>query len=290
MPTPVSLPPLVDAAWVRSHPEAVPADVRWYLDGRSGRDAYLRGHLPGAVWVDVDTVLSAPPTRTGGRHPIPSAEDFARALGGLGIGEDDVVVAYDDNGGAYAARLVWLLRRLGFPAALLDGGLTAWTPLENGEVIRPPVTRRAVPWPEGMFLSAGQVERMASLGSGVVLDARAPGRYAGADVLPGEPRAGHIPGAVSAPWAGNLTADGVFLPPERLRLRYRELGVDGDTEVAVYCGSGVTACHDLLALELIGAGAAALYPGSWSAWSADPRRPVVRGDRPWPHDQEEARA
>lgn len=274
--------PVVDAGWVREHRERIVlADVRWYLDGRSGREAHLTGHLPGAVWVDVDTVLSAPPSESGGRHPLPDEREFARALGTLGIGDDTTVVAYDDSGGAYAARLVWLLRRTGGRAALLDGGLQAWDGgLETGPVVPVPVTRTPVSWPKELLRTADEVEASLAAGTAVVLDARAPDRYSGATVLPSDVRSGHVPGARSAPWAANLTDEGRFAPAARLAAHYAALGVTPGTDVVVYCGSGVTACHDLLALELAGVPTAALYPGSWSAWSADPSRAVATGEEP----------
>ncbi|WP_333745161.1 sulfurtransferase [Streptomyces ardesiacus] len=272
------LPPVVDAGWVSDHRDTlVLADVRWFLDGRSGHDAYLTGHLPGAVWVDVDTVLSAPPDETGGRHPLPEPAAFARALGALGIGDGTTVVAYDADGGPYAARLVWLLRRTGRSAALLDGGLTGWPgDTETGAVVLPEARMTPVKWPREALQSADQV----ASGDAIVLDARAADRYSGANVLPTDIRSGHIPGARSAPWSGNLRPDGTFRSPAELRVRYRALGVDGDSDVIVYCGSGVTACHDLLALEHAGISGTALYPGSWSAWSADLSRPVATGVEP----------
>uniref|UniRef100_A0AAU2VQU1 Sulfurtransferase n=1 Tax=Streptomyces sp. NBC_00008 TaxID=2903610 RepID=A0AAU2VQU1_9ACTN len=271
-------PPVVDAAWVREHREGlVLVDVRWFLDGRSGYDAYLAGHLPGAVWADVDTVLSAPPDEKEGRHPLPDPDAFARALGALGIGDGTTVVAYDADGGAYAARLVWLLRRTGRPAALLDGGPGGRPEgTETGGVTLPEARLTPVEWPEEVLRSADQV----AAGNAVVLDARAAGRYSGETVLPSDIRSGHIPGARSAPWSANLTADGTFATPEQLRERYEALGVREGSEVVVYCGSGVTACHDLLALERAGITGAALYPGSWSAWSADLSRPVASGPEP----------
>ncbi|MER6342526.1 rhodanese-like domain-containing protein [Streptomyces tendae] len=272
------LPPVVGAGWVSAHRDTVVlADVRWFLDGRSGYDTYLTGHLPGAVWVDVDTVLSAPPDETGGRHPLPDPADFARALGALGIGDGTAVVAYDADGGPYAARLVWLLRRTGRPAALLDGGLAGWPgETETGAVVLPEARLTPVKWPQEALRSADQV----ASGDAIVLDARAADRYSGATVLPTDTRSGHIPGARSAPWSGNLKPDGTFLSPAQLRQRYRALGVDGDRDVVVYCGSGVTACHDLLALEHAGVTGTALYPGSWSAWSTDLSRPVATGGEP----------
>lgn len=285
---PVSLPPVLGIDWLLGHREdVVLADVRWYLDGRSGQDAHLTGHLPGAVWVDVDTVLSGPPSVELGRHPIPDAAAFATALGELGIGDDATVVAYDDSGGAYAARLVWLLRTIGTPAALLDGGLAAWPgDLEQGPVTRRPVPRTAVPWPAAPFRSADDVEQAVATGAAVVLDARAGDRYSGVSVLPSDVRSGHVPGARSAPWVRNLTAEGTFASPAELRRHYASQGVTDSTDVIVYCGSGVTACHDLLALEHAGARHGTLYPGSWSAWSADPARAVAVGEDPTPTSKE----
>ncbi len=268
--------PVVGSDWVLAHlGDVTVVDVRWYLDGRSGSAAYEAGHLPGAVWADLDTVLSAPPDPAGGRHPIPTPEAFAEGLGRLGIADDATVIAYDDNGGAYAARLVWLLRLLGRPAALLDGGLQAWPgELETGVVTRPAVPRQVVDWPADAFRTADEAAQAT-----VLLDARAPERYSGESVLPSDVRSGHIPGAVNAPWAANLTEHNTFAAPARLREHYGALGVTGGSDVTVYCGSGVTACHDLLALELIGV-RASLYPGSWSAWSAEPARPISTGNQP----------
>ena len=143
------IPPVVGAAWLQDHrDDIVVADVRWYLDGRSGRDAYAGGHLPGAVFVDLDAVLAGPATREGGRHPLPDPEGVARGMAGLGIGDGDTVVAYDDDGGVMAARLVWMLRATGHDAALLDGGIAAWDGLLETETPpRPPATFTAVPWP-----------------------------------------------------------------------------------------------------------------------------------------------
>ncbi len=276
-----TLPPLVDADWLADHlDEVVVADVRWYLDGRSGRDAHAAGHIPGAVFVDVDTDLTAPPSAADGRHPLPSPEAFAASLGRLGIGPSDPVVAYDDAGGAMAARLGWMLRVLGRPAALLDGGIGAWDgPLEAGAVDRAPAEVAPEPWPTDSLLDADAVAAGLRSGRLVVIDARAAERYRG-EVEPVDPQAGHIPGAVNVPHTGNVDADGRFLGPDALRARFAEASVDGLRDVAVYCGSGVTACHDVLAIELAGLGRARLYPGSWSQWSSDPRRPVATGDRP----------
>jgi thiosulfate/3-mercaptopyruvate sulfurtransferase len=288
MSEPIRLPgPVVDAGWLADHlDEVVVADVRWYLDGRSGRAAYEGGHLPGAVFVDLDTDLSAPPDTAGGRHPLPSPERFAAALGRLGIGPDTPVVAYDDAGGSIAARLWWLRHLLGEPTAVLDGGLTAWSgELPTDAVATGPVARDAHPWPEDRLAGAEDVEQARIRQGTVIIDARAAGRYQG-EPNPADPRPGHVPGALSAPWVDNLDpGTGRFRPPDELRARFAALG--GPDTVIAYCGSGVTACHDLLALELAGRPSDAnprtrLFPGSWSAWAADPSREVETGPGPGP--------
>lgn len=271
------LSPFVDGGWLRDHrEEVVVADVRFYLDGRSGRAAHEAGHVPGAVFVDLATVLAGPATDAGGRHPLPDPATFARGMAAAGIGDDDVVVAYDDAGGVMAARLVWMLRAIGRDAALLDGGLAAWDgPLEQ-----------APPSPSPAIFTAGQwpPERLATIDDAadrrnVVLDARPPARYAGAaDLL--DPRAGHVPGARNVPAAGAIGADGRLLPVEDLRARFADAGVTDAAEVVSSCGSGVTACFNLLAMEHAGLGRGRLFPGSWSAWSRDRSRPVVTGHEP----------
>ncbi|CAM3811433.1 sulfurtransferase [Nocardiopsis rhodophaea] len=277
---PAHLPVVVTASWLARNIDAVRvADVRFYLDGRSGRDAYLGGHLPGAVFADVDTDLAAPPTTGGGRHPLPTPGDFAAALGRLGIGDDTPVVAYDDAGGSMAARLVWMLRVLGGSAALLDGGIQAWTgALETGAVTPEPRPRTPRPWPADRVVDTATVRSATADPSQLLLDARVHGRYTGAEPAPVDARAGHIPGARSAAWPDNLAEDGHFAAPERLRERFAALGADTATTVTAYCGSGVTACHDLLALEHAGFTGARLYPGAWSAWAADGELPVETGD------------
>ena len=253
------------------------ADVRWWLDGSQGRDQYLESTLPGAVYVDLDGDLSGPPTREGGRHPLPTPEDLAASLGRLGIGEDDVVVAFDHGPGVAPARLVWMLRTLGQRAAVLDGGLAAWDgPTAPGGARRPATRRRARPWPEERVVDTATVLARVSDGADVVLlDGRSAERFAGTAEEPhGAPR-GHIPGARSAPATDHLVG-GRLLALKELRVRYAALGALEASEVIAYCGSGVAACVDLLALEELGV-AARLYPGSWSAWSADPARPVATG-------------
>ncbi|MGH9036485.1 MAG: sulfurtransferase [Acidimicrobiia bacterium] len=275
--------PLVDAAWLAAHLEdVVVADVRWYLDGRSGRDAYDSGHIPGAIHVDVDTDLSAPPTRPGqGRHPLPTPDAFAATMGSLGIGDGDRVVAYDDAGGAMASRLVWMLRVTGHDAALLDGGIAAWDgPLEAAPGKRPQAQFSAGSWPQGHLAGFDDVSRAAEDDGPIVVDARSAARYRG-EPHPLDDRSGHVPGARSLPFAGNVDSEtGRFLTPERLRERFAAVGIDAGTDVVAYCGSGVTACHNLLALELAGLGQGRLFVGSWSGWSADPDRPAATGDKP----------
>jgi thiosulfate/3-mercaptopyruvate sulfurtransferase len=255
-------------------------DVRWRLDQPDGRPDYLAGHIPGAVYVDLDTELSdhARPV-TEGRHPLPSTAALQAAARRWGVRRDDVVVVYDDLGGQSAARAWWLLRDAGVDVRLLDGALAAWRDagfeLETGDV-EPrggDVTLRRGLMPT---LDLDGAATFADVGT--LLDARAAERYRG-DVEPIDPRAGHIPGAISAPTAGNLSADGRFLPADALRTRFRELGVEAGAPVAVYCGSGVTAAHEVLALELAGLGAA-LFPGSWSAWAQHPELPIATGPSP----------
>lgn len=266
------IPPVVDTDWLAAHPGAVRADVRWYLDGRSGRDAYVSGHLPGAVFVDLDACLAGPAGPAVGRHPLPSPERFAQSMGRLGISDGSVVVAYDDAGGTVAARLVWMLRVLGTGSALLDGGIDAFEgALEAGWTEPVPGRFTPRPWPE---VALAGIDEVAAAGQ-VVIDARDPARYRG-EVEPVDPRAGHIPGAVSVPCRANLAADGRFLPPEELRARFSAAGVGAGT--ISYCGSGVTACHNLLAMEYAGLGPGRLYPGSWSQYSADPSRPAATGE------------
>ncbi len=266
--------PVADPQWVREQGDRVVlADVRWYLDGRSGRAAYDSGHLPGAVFVDLDRWLARPASPAAGRHPLPDPEVFAAGMAALGIGDDDTVIGYDDAGGVIAARLVWMLRATGHEAALLDGGLAAYPgELVLAEPHRPPADFTPRPWP---------AERLASIddavgGEFVVLDAREGARFRG-ETEPVDPRAGHIPGARSLPCRENLDADGRFLPVADLRERFVSVGAGGGAEVVSYCGSGVTACHNLLALEHAGLGVGRLYPGSWSQYSATDR-PAATGD------------
>ena len=272
---------MVSVNWWQQHrDEVVLADVRWYLDGRSGRDAYDAGHLPGAVFVDLDRWLAAGASPEAGRHPLPDPAVFAAGMAGLGIADDSTVVAYDDAGGTIAARLVWMLRVTGHAAALLDGGLPAYqaplekTLLEKTLPERPPARFTPRPWP---------ADRLAGIGDTtdpglVVLDARDRSRYRG-DSEPADPRPGHIPGARNLPCRENLAPDGTFLPVARLRERLAGVGVTDAAQVVSYCGSGVTACHNLLVLEYAGLGEGRLFPGSWSQYSHT-SRPAALGDAP----------
>ncbi len=267
--------PFVDAAWLTEHrDEVVLADVRFYLDGRSGRAAYEAGHIPGAVFVDMDTVLSEPHSDDGhGRHPLPTPERFAEGLAALGIGDEHTVVAYDDAGGVIAARLVWLLRATGHQAALLDGGLAAWpaaTLHHDYPQPRPAAHFTPTPWPTHRLATIDEVAATDE----VLIDARDRGRFGGGPD-PVDPRSGHIPGARSVPTREHLDADSRIAGPEQLRATFAQAGIGPGTGVISYCGSGVTACHNLLALEHAGLGPGRLYPGSWSEWSRDPARPVA---------------
>jgi thiosulfate/3-mercaptopyruvate sulfurtransferase len=266
--------PVVDVDWVRAHRDGlVLADVRAYLDGRVGRDAYAAGHLPGAVFVDLDHDLAAAPSAAEGRHPLPPPEAFSVRMEALGIGDTDTVIAYDDAGGVMAARLVWMLRALGRDAALLDGGIGAWDgELETAVPQRPRATFAPNPWPADRL--AGIED--ATSGSYVVIDARQPERFRG-ETEPIDPRPGHIPGARSVSCRENVDATGRFLPAEVLRERFAAAGVTDGAEVVSYCGSGVTACHNLLSLERAGFAPGRLYPGSWSQYAAT-GRPAATGD------------
>ena len=271
-----ALPPFLDVATVRNDLDRfVLVEMRWSLDGSEGRERYLAAHLPGAVHVDLDTVAAGPPTAVGGRHPLPDPARFAADLGALGIADHDRVVVADQGPGAIAARLAWMLRAIGGDAAVLDGGVAAWDgPLDRGEVTRPPVTRRVRPWPADRLADTDAVAALTGDDTAVVLDARDRARFLG-EVEPTSSPPGHVPGARNAPFADNLD-QGRLAPPDRLRATYAAIGALDADEVVAYCGSGVTACHDLLVLEALGV-TGRLYPGSWSAWSADPARPVATG-------------
>lgn len=249
-------------------------DVRWQLGGPNGRTAYEAGHLPGAVYVDLDTELAGPPGGGGGRHPLPDPESFGAAMRRAGVSSDRSVVVYDGGQGWAAARAWWLLRWAGHgDVRVLDGGLAAWDGELSTDVPRPREGDfRAKPG-ELPVLDADGAAALARIG--VLLDARAGERYRG-DVEPIDRVGGHIPGALSAPTGENVGEDGRYLPAARLADRFAALGASGDAEIGVYCGSGVSGAHEVLALEIAGL-RAALYPGSWSEWTSDASRPVATG-------------
>lgn len=255
-------------------------DVRWSLGGPAGIQEYRRGHLPGARFVDLDTDLAGTPGGGRGRHPLPDARWFQAAMREAGVCARRPVVVYDAAGGLSAARAWWLLRYFRHPdVRLLDGGYAAWTgyglPTEVGELPLRPGDFSATPGAMPL-LDAHSAARLAR--DGVLLDARAAERYRG-EVEPIDPVAGHIPGARSAPTTASLGSDGRFLPGDELREHFVAAGVEPGSTVGAYCGSGVTAAHEVLALELAGV-AGALYPGSWSEWVSDPERPVATGPEP----------
>ncbi|MEW1614194.1 MULTISPECIES: sulfurtransferase [unclassified Streptomyces] len=252
-------------------------DVRWQLGGPHGRPAYEAGHLPGAVFVDLDTELAGP-AGSGGRHPLPDPEAFGAVMRRAGVGQDTPVVVYDGGQGWAAARAWWLLRWCGHAdVRVLDGGLAAWTGDLSTEIPHPAEGDFR---PEPGALPTLDADAAAALArTGLLLDARAAERYRG-DVEPIDRVGGHIPGAVSAPTTSNVAEDGRYLPAGRLTERFAGLGAGTSGEaVGVYCGSGVSGAHEVLALEIAGI-RAALYPGSWSEWSADPARPVATGPEP----------
>lgn len=256
-------------------------DVRWTLPRPDGRPAFAEGHLPGAVYVDLDTELAQHLTPQDGRHPLPDPAAFEASARSWGIREQDEVVAYDGGGNYASARVWWLLRDAGFDRVrLLDGALPAWTEagfaLESGE---------SAAVPGDVSLSSGQLPALTLdevggfvSGGGALLDARAPERYRG-DEEPIDPRAGHVPGALNAPTGGNLDDDGRFRSADELRGRFAKLGVDGTRPIGTYCGSGVTATHNLVGLALAGFDGA-LFPGSWSQWSNHDELPVATGAAP----------
>lgn len=279
--------PIVSAAWLlehAAHPDLRIADLRWSLGGPPGRDRYAAGHIPGAIFLDLDHDISAPRGSGPGRHPIPTPSRLAEVLSERGIGDEHVVVAYDDAGGTVASRLWWLFEHFGHAgtAAILDGGISAWTDAGRTLTVdapdHPPATwRTRAPRTDDVVDAAIVDARRLDPGT-LLLDVRAPERYRG-ELEPIDPRAGHIPGAVSAPSAGNLQPDGRLLSPEGLADRFRALGATDGRRVIAACGSGVNATQTILAMRLAGMDAQ-LYEGSWSDWSSDPARPAAMGPDP----------
>ncbi len=266
--------PIIGPDWLGDRlADIVVCHVGTTMTGADPYRTYLGGHLPGARYVSLDDALAGPPAPVVGRHPLPSPEEFAATLSAIGVDEHATVVAYDDRGGAFAARLVWMLRIIGQPAAVLDGGIAAWPhALEAGPVATTPVDRTPVPWPAGALADSDAVQTHLDAG-GIVVDSRDAARYRG-EVEPIDAVAGHVPGAVNLPFADNLV-DGRFRPASELADRFAMIAADDDP--IVYCGSGVTACHNALAIEAAGRSLPRVYVGSWSGWSTEPGRPVARG-------------
>ncbi|MFF7637952.1 sulfurtransferase [Kitasatospora sp. NPDC008050] len=273
------VPVLLDIRWQLTAPTAG-AGRATGVGGSVGAAEYAAGHLPGAVFVDLDEVLAAPPG-AGGRHPLPDPAALGAALRSAGVSAARPVVVYDGGPATSAARAWWVLRWAGHPEVrVLDGGFAAWRAAGQPESTEVPEPAAGDFTPNPGRLPTLDADRAAELArTGLLLDARAGERYRG-ETEPLDPQAGHIPGAVSAPTFENNAADGRFRPAAELVERFRALGADGQRaagkQVGVYCGSGVTAAHQALALEVAGY-QAALYPGSWSEWSNDPRRPVATG-------------
>jgi thiosulfate/3-mercaptopyruvate sulfurtransferase len=270
----MSFGPLVEADWLRdniSDENVRLIDFRWYLLGRNGRDEYMHGHIPGAVFVDMASVTGEGP----GRHPLPTAAQFEKEMRKAGISAETRVVVYDDDGGSVAARLWFMLGWFRHEAqAVLNGGLQAWgSPLERDVPHVEPGDFTAREPDQSRVLDFSAARQLKGV---PLLDARVPERYRG-DLEPVDPKAGHIPGALNAPWKENLGPDGRFKSPAELRKRYDELGAAQGA--VAYCGSGVTACHDVLAMEAAGLPNVRLYAGSWSDWSSR-EAPVATGPKP----------
>ncbi len=268
--------PIVSPEWLHEHiedPDLRIVDFRWYLVGGTGIDAYEKGHIPGAVFVDLEAVTG----EGGGRHPLPTGEQFESEMQRAGVSRDTRVVAYDDVGGSVASRLWFLLRLFGHRAqGVLDGGIAAWgAPLDTeAQRVARGDFRSSAPDRSGIL----DFEDVRKLTGVPLIDARAGERYRG-EKEPVDPKAGHIPGALSAPWSENLGPDGRFKSPAQLRKRFADLGIGGETGAVAYCGSGVNATHDLLAMELAGIKNGRLYAGSWSDWSSRDA-PVATGPNP----------
>ena len=285
----MSAPLLVSSEWLASHlgdRDVRVADVRWsWAEQGKGRACYLEAHVPGAVFLDIDTDLAAPRGQGPGRHPLPAAEVFAASMSRAGIGPHTHVVAYDFGDGSTAARLWWLLRYFGHDrASLLDGGIARWVaegrPVESGVTSQEPATFTPRLRPE-LVVDADAVERLRTDENAVVIDARMPERYAGARE-PIDPVAGHIPGARNRPYPMNVRSadDPRFLAADDLRAAYGNLGVRPGLPIACYCGSGVNACQTVFALELAGFRNALLYEGSWSDWCSTSARATATGPEP----------
>jgi thiosulfate/3-mercaptopyruvate sulfurtransferase len=263
--------------------KCVVVDCRFDLTGpEKGHASWLAAHIPGAGYAHLDNDLAAPISPDSGRHPLPDASAFAEFLASLGWSPGTLLVAYDDGSNAIASRLWWLMRYFGQAAALLDGGLAAWVaaglPLESGTIQQEPSEVTKLESDARMMVSSGQLHNDIDAGRLMVLDARSPQRFSGRmETL--DSKGGHIPGALNRPLELNLTEDGKFKQPADLRSEFEAvLGGRDHSRVAHSCGSGVTACHNLFAMELAGLSGSLLYPGSWSEWIRDPARPIASGD------------
>ena len=266
-------------------PALVIVDCRHNLsDVAAGERAYLASHLPGASFLHMDRDLSGEQTGKNGRHPLPDVAALSASLGRIGIDASKQVVAYDQNSGMWASRLWWLLHWLGHEAAaVLDGGIDKWIAEgrpTTADVPRVKPARFVAMTPRPVASSADILRHLSSQASNpmTIVDARAPERFRG-DIEPLDPVAGHIPGAINRPYSANLTPQGTFKPAELLRAEFEaQLGAAPRSSVVHHCGSGVTACHNVLAMAVAGLPDSRLYPGSWSEWVADPTRPVARGN------------
>jgi thiosulfate/3-mercaptopyruvate sulfurtransferase len=274
---------LISAAEVAAHlndPQWIVFDCRHDLaDTSAGRRAYAGAHVPGAHFLHLDDDLSAAKTGKNGRHPLPDPQGFCARLAALGLANGLQVVAYDAHGGIFASRLWWMLRWVGHEAvAVLDGGLAAWQQAGHPVTATTPATRPAhfTGSPRPLAVDAAFVAAHLDDGAMQLIDARAPDRFRGENETL-DPVGGHIPGAVNRFFKDNLAADGRFKPAANLRTEFAALlGTTPSAQVVQQCGSGVTACHNLLAMEVAGLSGSRLYPGSWSEWCADPARPVAR--------------
>jgi thiosulfate/3-mercaptopyruvate sulfurtransferase len=268
---------VADARWIAVDCRFLLADEPW------GEHQYLIAHIPGAVYAHLNRDLSGPLSGTNGRHPLPDPDLLATTFIRLGIGTGMQVVAYDQDSGMFASRLWWLLRWMGHdPVAVLDGGFRKWVaehrPVASGNNVRPP-QRFTAALRHDLTVDAPGIARILERDDAVLVDARAPERYRG-DVEPLDRVPGHIPGAVNHFFEQNLEEDRTFRSAHDLREGLAgALGSTPSDRAVCYCGSGVTACHNLLAMEVAGMRGARLYPGSWSEWSSDPSRPVERGDK-----------
>ena len=260
-------------------------DCRFDLSNpQGGRASWLKGHIPGAFYAHLDDDLAAPVEAHTGRHPLPDTIKFARFLASIAWSRGKLLVAYDDGSNAISSRLWWMMRYFGQSAALLDGGLAAWIrsglPLESGAPKAQPADVESLEPEERLTLSAATLVDNLESPEWLVLDARGEERYSG-EVEYLDTKAGHIPGSLNRPFSDNLEFSGCFKPPELLKAEFEALLGPANTAKAVHsCGSGVTACHNLFAMELAGLGFTRLYPGSWSEWIRDPARPVKTGMAP----------